>query len=198
MNLKRTFDIISSMCVLILLSPVLLAISIIILFDSKGPVFYIQERIGMNGNGFNLFKYRTMYINSDKQGLLTVGGKDNRVTKIGYYLRKYKIDEIPQLFNVLLGQMSIVGPRPEVRKYVDMYTFDQKKVLSVRPGLTDFASLKFINENELLEQASNPEQYYIKEIMPIKLALNIKYINSISARTDFKIIFLTLLKIIRK
>ncbi len=140
------------------------------------PVFYLQTRVGLNGKDFKLFKFRTMHKDSDKKGLLTVGGRDPRVTTIGYYLRKYKLDELPQLFNVLFGTMSLVGPRPEVRKYVDLYTKEQQQVLSVKPGITDFASLEYINENDLLAKSSDPEKIYIDEIMPAKLALNSKYI----------------------
>ena len=161
------------------------------------PVFYLQRRVGKNGKDFKLFKFRTMQKNADQKGLLTVGGHDPRVTNIGYYLRKYKLDELPQLFNVLFGTMSLVGPRPEVRKYVDLYTNEQREVLLVRPGITDFASLEFINENDLLAKSSNPEQTYINEIMPAKLALNARYIKQQGLLTDFKIILSTILKIIK-
>lgn len=161
------------------------------------PIFYLQIRVGRNGQDFKLFKFRTMHTDADKKGLLTVGGHDPRVTKIGYYLRKYKLDELPQLFNVLFGTMSLVGPRPEVRKYVDLYTNEQKQVLSVRPGITDFASLEFINENDLLAKSSNPEQTYINEVMPAKLSLNAKYIEQQGVLTDLKIILNTILKIVK-
>ena len=161
------------------------------------PVFYLQSRVGKNGRDFKLFKFRTMHTNADKKGLLTVGGHDPRVTNIGYYLRKYKLDELPQLFNVFFGTMSLVGPRPEVRKYVDLYTNEQQKVLSVRPGITDFASLEFINENDLLANSTDPEQTYIHEIMPAKLTLNARYIEQQGVFTDFKIIMYTILKIVQ-
>ena len=161
------------------------------------PIFYFQKRVGKNSKNFKLFKFRTMEKDSEKKGLLTVGGRDPRVTKIGFYLRKYKLDELPQLFNVLFGTMSLVGPRPEVRKYVDLYTQKQKEVLSVRPGITDFASLKYINENDLLLKSPNPEETYIKDVMPAKLALNAEYIKQQGILVDFKIIFKTLLKIIK-
>jgi len=170
-------------------------IGVFIIFNSGFPVFYLQMRVGRNNRDFKLFKFRTMYTNSDKRGLLTVGGRDLRITGIGYYLRKYKIDELPQLFNVLIGNMSLVGPRPEVRKYVNLYDPEQLLVLSVKPGITDFASLEFINENELLYQSADPEQTYIYKIMPEKLALNKKYIEQKSFLTDLKIIFSTLKKI---
>jgi lipopolysaccharide/colanic/teichoic acid biosynthesis glycosyltransferase len=161
------------------------------------PIFYLQTRVGKNNKDFKLFKFRTMGKDADKKGLLTVGGRDPRVTNIGYYLRKYKLDELPQLFNVLFGSMSLVGPRPEVRKYVDLYTQEQQKVLSVKPGITDFASLEFINENEVLAKSSNPEETYINEVMPHKLELNRKYIQQQSFLVDIKIICDTLLKIVK-
>lgn len=161
------------------------------------PLFYLQTRVGKKGKDFKLFKFRTMHLDADKKGLLTVGGRDPRVTSIGYYLRKYKLDELPQLFNVLFGTMSLVGPRPEVRKYVDLYTKEQQQVLSVKPGITDFASLEYINENDLLAKSNNPEKTYIEEIMPAKLALNMKYIQQQSILVDFKIILNTIFKIIK-
>jgi lipopolysaccharide/colanic/teichoic acid biosynthesis glycosyltransferase len=161
------------------------------------PIFYLQERVGKDGKFFLLYKFRTMHLNADKKGLLTVGGRDPRVTKIGYYLRKYKLDELPQLFNVFFGSMSLVGPRPEVRKYVELYNNEQRNVLSVKPGITDYASLEFINENEILAQSSNPEQTYIHEVMPAKLELNSKYIKQQSFIIDIKIIIKTILKIMK-
>ena len=180
---------------IILLSPFLLIIILIVAFSSRGGVFYIQQRVGKNGRDFSLFKFRTMKTGSDAKGLLTVGARDSRITGVGYFLRKYKLDELPQLFNVLFGSMSLVGPRPEVRKYVDMYNEEQKKVLQVKPGITDYASIEYVNENEVLAKSSNPEETYIKEIMPHKLQLNIKYISEKSFATDLKIIFRTLGKI---
>lgn len=194
--IKRLFDIFFSLIGLIILSIPFLIISVIISIDSKGGVFYKQVRVGKNGIDFNLLKFRSMAIDSDKAGLLTVGGRDNRITKIGYTLRKYKIDELPQLINVLFGDMSLVGPRPEVRKYVELYNSDQKRVLSVKPGITDYASIEYRNENELLGKAENPEELYINEIMPAKLKLNLKYIEEQGLGTDFKIIFRTIVKII--
>ncbi len=195
--LKRFFDIIASFFGILCLLPVFLVISLLMLFTSGFPLFYIQSRVGRNGKLFHLYKFRTMYLNSDKQGLLTVGGHDARVTKLGYYLRKYKLDELPQLFNVLSGSMSLVGPRPEVKKYVDLYTQEQLIVLSVRPGITDFASIEYINENEILAQSSNPEYTYINEIMPAKLALNTQYIKQKNFFLDLKIIINTVIKIIK-
>ena len=155
-------------------------------------MFYKQRRVGLNGRDFTLYKFRSMAVGSDKKGLLTVGGKDSRVTKAGYFIRKYKLDELPQLFNVLKGDMSFVGPRPEVRKYVDMYSEEQKRVLSVRPGITDIASMKDRNENDILAKAENPEQYYIDVIMPDKLALNLEYIDTRNFFRDIKLIFRTI------
>ena len=163
-------------------------------FDSAGPIFYIQKRVGLNGNDFNLFKFRSMRVNADKLGLLTVGGRDPRITNSGYIIRKYKLDELPQLFNVLKGEMSLVGPRPEVRKYVDLYTSDQRQVLQVRPGITDEASIKYKNENDLLAISENPEKTYIEEIMPAKLELNKKYIQNPSMVNYFSIILRTIFK----
>lgn len=193
---KRIFDIFFSLLGLLVLSPFLILISLFIVIGSGLPVFYIQKRVGRYDVDFGLFKFRTMKKNADKAGLLTVGGRDPRITGIGYYLRKYKLDELPQLLNVLFGNMSLVGPRPEVRKYVDMYTNEQKEVLKVRPGITDFASLEYFEENELLANSKDPEQTYIKEIMPAKLQLNKKYVSQMDLGTDFKIIFKTLKRIV--
>ena len=193
--MKRLFDILASLIGLILLSPFLILISFAIVITSGFPVFYLQTRVGKNNVDFKLFKFRSMANNSDKKGLLTVGGRDPRITPVGYILRRFKLDELPQLFNVLFGNMSLVGSRPEVRKYVDMYNEEQKKVLSVQPGITDYASLDYINENELLAKSSNPEETYIKEVMPAKLQLNLKYINEAGLGTDLKIIFKTIGKI---
>ena len=193
--LKRIFDIIVSFIGLIILFPFFLIISILIVFDSKGGVFYKQVRVGRGNKDFELYKFRTMKVNADKKGLLTVGSKDNRITRMGYYLRKYKIDELPQLINVVNGSMSFVGPRPEVRKYVGLYSDEQKKVLSVRPGITDYASIEYFNENDMLAKSQNPEETYIKEIMPVKLELNKKYINNPTLGTDVLIILKTVAKI---
>lgn len=195
--MKRLFDIIASLVGITILSPFLILISLAVALTSGFPVFYLQTRVGKNNKDFKLFKFRSMANNSDKKGLLTVGGRDPRITRVGYFLRKYKLDELPQLFNVLFGSMSLVGPRPEVRKYVDLYNEEQKKVLSVQPGITDYASLDYINENELLAKSSNPEETYIKEVMPAKLQLNMKYINEIGLGTDLKLIFKTISKIFK-
>lgn len=195
--LKRIFDIFFSFIGLMILLIPFIIISMIIVLDSRGGIFYKQVRVGRNGNDFKLFKFRSMRTDADKAGLLTVGGRDNRITKVGYYIRKYKIDELPQLINVLIGDMSLVGPRPEVRKYVDMYTTEQLEVLSVKPGITDYASIEYSNENEILGKASDPEFVYINEIMPAKLNLNLKYIKEQGVGTDLKIIFNTILKIVK-
>lgn len=195
--MKRIFDLVFSIAGLILLSPVFLIISLLIKIDSKGPVFYRQLRVGKNNSDFRLLKFRTMKTDSDKNGLLTVGGRDARITGAGYYLRKFKIDELPQLINVAAGEMSFVGPRPEVRRYVDLYDDEQRKVLNVLPGITDVASIKYRNENELLEKSEDPESYYIDNIMPDKLKLNIDYIEQRSFTNDLKVIFKTLITIFR-
>jgi hypothetical protein len=196
MILKRLVDIVVSLFFLFLLFPILVLLAILIKLESNGHVFYLQVRVGLNGKDFRIFKFRTMFIGSDKAGLLTVGGRDPRITKVGVFIRKYKLDELPQLINVLNGEMSLVGPRPEVRKYVAMYNVEQLKVLSVKPGITDYASIQYSDENELLAKSVDPEKTYIDEVMPAKLLLNLKYINEISWLTDLKIIGLTVRKII--
>ncbi len=194
--LKRIADILLSFTGLIILLPFFLIIALFIIINNGFPVFYVQKRVGRYDVDFGLIKFRTMKKNADKAGLLTVGGRDPRITSVGYYLRKYKIDELPQLINVLFGSMSLVGPRPEVRKYVEMYTAAQKEVLMVKPGITDYASLLYFEENELLAASSDPEQTYIKEVMPAKLELNKKYISQMGFGTDMKIIFKTLKRIV--
>lgn len=194
--LKRIFDIILSLFGLILLSPFMIIIAILIKLDSKGSVFFKQVRVTKNGREFKIFKYRTMKVGSDKYSQITVG-KDNRITKIGSFLRKYKLDEIPQLINVLIGDMSLVGPRPEVPKYVALYTDEQKEILKVRAGITDYASIEFSNENDILADEADPEKAYIEKIMPKKIELNKKYLSEISVITDIKIILLTIKKILK-
>lgn len=195
--MKRLFDIFFSLLGIAVLSPLYIIISILIVIDSKGGILYKQERIGQGGKIFKVFKFRTMRPDSFSKGALTVGSRDPRITNVGYYLRKYKLDELPQLFNVLFGDMSFVGPRPEVKKYTDLYTEEQRTVLSVRPGITDYASIKFRNENDLLSVSDNPEQLYIDEIMPEKLALNMKYVNDNNVFKDIRIIFDTFYAIIK-
>lgn len=196
--IKRLFDITFSFLALLILLPLFLLIGLLIVLDSKGGVFYKQMRVGKNNKDFGLYKFRTMRKDAHKSGLLTVGGRDARITNVGYYLRKYKLDELPQFINIFKGQMSFVGPRPEVRKYVDLYNEEQLKVLSVKPGLTDYASIEYMDENDLLAKSADPEQTYIKEIMPAKLELNLRYINDQSFLTDMKIILRTLLKIVSR
>ena len=193
----RFFDFILSLVGLVVLAPIFVVLAIWIKTDSKGPVFYKQVRVGQNGIDFGLFKFRSMVVDADKKGLITVGGRDPRITRSGYFIRKYKLDELPQLINVLVGDMSLVGPRPEVRKYVDLYTDEQQKVLSVKPGITDYASIEYMDENEILGKSSDPEKTYIEEIMPEKIKYNMKYIQNKNVSEYFKIIFLTLLKIVR-
>ena len=194
--LKRIFDITLSLFGLIILLPFMLIIAILIRIDSKGPVFFKQIRVTKNGKEFKIFKYRTMRVGSDKYSQITVG-KDGRITKIGSFLRKYKLDEIPQLINVLIGDMSLVGPRPEVPKYVALYTDEQKEILKVRAGITDYASIEFSDENDLLASEEEPEKAYIEKIMPKKIELNKKYLSEISILTDIKIILLTIKKILK-
>lgn len=195
--MKRFFDLLVSLFGLLLLTPVFLILAILIKLDSPGPVFYIQERVGQGFKLFNLFKFRTMRVDADKLTAITVGARDPRITSVGYYLRKYKLDEFPQLINVLLGTMSLVGPRPELKKFVDLYTPEQQQVLTIKPGITDYASIEFRNENELLAGKPNPIDFYIREIMPVKLALNLKYLQSRSFWSDLVIIFRTLISIVK-
>lgn len=194
---KRIFDILSSTCAIFILAPFFVFIAILIRIDSKGPIIYRQKRVGKGNKDFYLNKFRTMVTDADKKGQLTVGMRDSRITKMGYFLRKYKLDEFPQLINVLNGEMSIVGPRPEVRKYVNLYNEKQLRVLNALPGLTDTASLTYINENEILGKAENPEKTYIEEVMPAKLELNLQYIEKQNLKTDIDLIFQTLKKIIK-
>lgn len=189
--MKRIFDIVASGIGLILLSPLFVILAIWIKCDSIGPVFYKQVRVGRNNMDFQLFKFRSMRVGSDKKGLITVGGHDPRITRSGYYIRKYKLDEFPQLINVFKGDMSLVGPCPEVRKYVDMYTEEQMHVLDVRPGITDLASIRYRNENELLERVNDPDKYYVEVIMPDKLRINLEYVARHSFTFDIRLIFQT-------
>jgi lipopolysaccharide/colanic/teichoic acid biosynthesis glycosyltransferase len=192
---KRFFDLMFSLFGLIILSPFFLIISLCISIHSKGGVYYIQKRVGKHGKEFNIIKFRTMFAGAENKGLLTIGNQDSRITKPGKWLRKRKLDELPQLINILKGEMSFVGPRPEVRKYVNLYNPEQKMVLSVRPGLTDYASLVYINESEVLASHGNPEKAYTEKIMQEKLALNLKYLQEKGLLTDVKIIVKTLGKI---
>ena len=189
--MKRLFDIVASGIGLVLLSPLFLVLAIWIKMDSKGPVFYRQVRVGKNNKNFRILKFRSMHVGADKGSLVTIGGRDSRITRSGYYIRKYKFDEIPQLINVFIGDMSLVGPRPEVRYYVNYWTSEQMHVLDVRPGITDPASIKFRNENELMEKAETPEDYYINVIMQEKIKLYLEYVENASFWYDIKLIFMT-------
>lgn len=194
--MKRIFDILFSLIVLAVFLPFGIVIALIILLTSKGGVFYVQERIGRHEKPFGLLKFRTMRKDADKLGKLTVGMRDPRITGIGYFLRKYKLDEFPQFINVLLGSMSVVGPRPEVKEYVDLYTPAQKQVLNVKPGITDYASLEYFEENELLGKSTDPRKTYIEEVMPAKLELNKKYASNPSIGQDVKIVWKTFVRVI--
>ena len=189
--MKRLFDIVASGCGLLVLSPLFLILAIWIKLDSPGPVFYRQVRVGRGNKDFRIFKFRSMRVGSDKGSLVTIGGHDPRITRSGYFIRKFKLDEFPQLINVFVGDMSLVGPRPEVRHYVDYWTPEQMHVLDVRPGITDPASIKFRNENELMEAASDPEKYYIEVIMQEKIKLYLEYVQHHSFLGDIGLIFKT-------
>lgn len=196
--MKRIFDIVASGLGLIVLSPLFLILAIWIKLDSKGPVFYRQVRVGRGNKDFRIYKFRSMRVGSDKGSLVTIGGHDPRVTKSGYFIRKFKFDELPQLINVFLGDMSLVGPRPEVRHYVDYWTPVQMHVLDVRPGITDPASIKFRNENELMEKAEDPEKYYIEVIMQEKIKLYLEYVEKHSFFYDLGLIFKTFWVIVKE
>lgn len=195
---KRCFDIVFSLIGLIILLPILILIAIIIKIDSKGPILFLQGRVGKNNKDFNIYKFRTMRIQSETEGLLTLGNHDSRITKVGYFLRLYKIDEFPQLINILKGDMSFVGPRPELRYYVNFYSEDDMKIFVVRPGITGLASLKYRNEVELLKAANNPEEFFIKTIIPDKLKYNKAYIKNRSFFFDLKLILNTIIRVVTK
>ncbi len=194
--LKRIFDILLSGIGILLLLPLFLVVIVWIKSDSKGSAFYRQLRVGQFGKDFSLLKFRSMRIGSDKAGLLTIGGRDPRVTRSGFFIRKYKIDELPQLFNVFFGQMSLVGPRPEVRKYVDLYNETQQRVLLVKPGITDLASLEYFDENDLLAKSEHPEKTYVEVVMPHKLELNLQYIDQSGLLADVRIILRTIKRVV--
>ncbi|OYX27652.1 MAG: glycosyl transferase [Flavobacteriales bacterium 32-35-8] len=193
--IKRSFDVVLSIIALIILSPLLFIIAIAIKRDSQGPVLFIQERVGKNNKDFNIYKFRTMYVASQTKGLLTLGNHDSRITKIGYFLRRYKIDEFPQLINILIGDMSFVGPRPELRHYVNFYNQEDHIIFTVRPGITSLASLKYRNEVELLAAYEDPESYFINTIIPDKLKLNKEYIKKQNLFYDLKLIIITITKV---
>ena len=196
--MKRLLDIVASGLGILFLSPFLILIAIWIKLDSPGPIFYRQVRVGRHNKDFKIFKFRSMRVGADKGSLVTIGGRDPRVTRSGYYIRKFKIDELPQLINVFLGDMSLVGPRPEVRHYVNYWTPEQMHVLDVRPGITDPASIKFRNENELMEKSEDPENYYINVIMQEKIKLYLEYVNNHSFLGDIALIFKTFWTIIKE
>lgn len=198
MIVKRWFDIIFSFIGLIILAPILILISIVIKLDSKGPILFIQGRVGKNNIDFNIYKFRTMKVQSESKGLLTLGNHDSRITKVGYFLRRYKIDEFPQLFNTLKGDMSFVGPRPELRYYVNFYKEDDLKIFAVRPGITGLASLKYRNEVELLKAADDPETFFIETIIPDKLRYNKEYIKTRNFFLDLKLILITIIQVLTK
>ena len=172
-------------------------VALAIRIDDPGPVFYRQVRVGRNGKEFRIFKFRTMVVDADKKGLQITVGRDNRITRMGAFLRKTKLDELAQLLNVFIGDMSFVGPRPEVPRYVNMYTPYQRQVLLVRPGITDYASIAYRNENDLLAGAEDPERMYIDVIMPDKIELNMKYLREISPLADLKLIFGTIAAVVK-
>ncbi|MGN6179866.1 MAG: sugar transferase [Mucilaginibacter sp.] len=192
MLLKRVFDFTVALMGIVILLPLLPVIALIIVADTPGGVFFKQNRVGKNRRVFLLYKFRTMYVNAERSGQLTVGHHDNRITATGYWLRKYKLDELPQLFNILVGDMSFVGPRPEVEKYVNNYSSEQLRVLDVRPGLTDWSSLEFFNESALLATSQQPEKYYINKILPMKISRSLVYINQRSFTKDLRVIFITI------
>ena len=195
--LIRLLDIVLSLLGLFFLLPIFVILAVWIKFDSQGSIFFRQIRVGKDGRDFRIYKFRTMIVNAEKMGIITIGERDPRITNSGYFLRKYKLDELPQLINVLKGEMSFVGPRPEVRKYVEMYNQEQLKILTIKPGITDYASIEYINEDEILGKSLDPEKTYIEEIMPQKIKYNMKYINNKTVIEYFKIIFLTIIKIIK-
>ena len=197
MDSIRCFDVLFAFLGIVILLPFFIVIALLIKLTSAGPILFKQNRVGKKNIDFKLFKFRTMQINAESKGQLTVGGRDSRITNVGYFLRKFKLDELPQLFNVLNGTTSLVGPRPEVRKFVNFYTVEQQKVLLVLPGITDFASIEFRNENELLANATNPEQYYIEVIMSKKIDLNKQFIENRTLKNYFSILFTTVLTSVR-
>ena len=194
--MKRIFDIIVSLVILLIFLPFGILIGLWIALESKGGIFYRQERIGKNGVPFYMLKLRSMNVNADKEGKLTVGMRDPRITNSGAFIRKFKLDEFPQFINVLKGEMSIVGPRPEVKEYVDLYTEEQREILTVLPGITDYASIEYFKENELLGNSSDPVQTYVNEIMPAKIELNKKYLSNPGLSQDLKIMWKTFLRMI--
>lgn len=193
---KRLFDIVFALLLLVVLSPMLIVFALLVALTSPGGAFFRQVRVGMGGREFRLLKFRTMRPGSEAKGQLTIGGRDPRVTSIGYFLRKSKLDELPQLWNVLVGDMSVVGPRPEVPRYVAMYSTEQREVLNVRPGITGMASIDYIDENEILARSTDPERTYTQEVMPAKLRLDLRYVRERSFALDMRIIGVTLRRVV--
>lgn len=193
---KRVFDLCIAIPGLIFLSPLFLVVALLIKLDDGGPVFFLQERVGYRGRRFRIWKFRTMYVGAEQKGSLTIG-EDPRITRVGRWLRKWKIDELPQLINVVLGEMSLVGPRPEVPKYVALYNEEQLRVLDLVPGITDPASISFRNESDILATVSDPEQVYVERIMPEKIRINLKYAEKATVWTDFIVIWRTLLALLK-
>jgi len=193
---KRLFDLFFTLLGLPFLLPLFFIIGLLIKLEDGGSIFFIQKRIGYKGKSFLMWKFRTMIVDAEKKGTLITIGKDPRITRVGYCLRKFKLDELPQLFNVLKGEMSLVGPRPEVEKYVMLYTPEQRQVLNLIPGMTDPASIKYVNENEILAQAEDPERVYIEKVMPEKIKLNLEYAKTASCWRDFLVVIKTVLRIL--
>jgi lipopolysaccharide/colanic/teichoic acid biosynthesis glycosyltransferase len=193
---KRFFDFCSSLIGLIILSPVMLMTAIFIKLNDNGPVFFAQERMGKGFEKFKLLKFRTMIVNADKKGEAITKGEDPRITGIGKFLRHYKLDELPQLINVLKGEMSMVGPRPEVEKYVAVFKDQYQQILTIKPGITDYATLQFRNEEEILNEYEDTHEGYMKGVLPAKIELYLKYLNEMNFVTDLKIIFKTLWRIV--
>lgn len=197
-TMKRLVDLLLSALLLLVFSPILLLLGVAVWMESGRPVFFKQIRVGKGEKEFTLLKFRSMYVNAEARGQLTLGDRDPRVTRVGYFLRKSKLDELPQLINVFRGDMSLVGPRPEVPKYVALYNEEQRKVLNVKPGITDMASIEYMDEAEILAQAEDPEKKYIEEVMPHKLSINLSYQKRRrGVLSDLKVLVLTALKIFR-
>jgi lipopolysaccharide/colanic/teichoic acid biosynthesis glycosyltransferase len=196
--MKRLFDVVAAFLALVLLAPVMFLLAVAVVVSSPGGAFFRQTRVGRHGHTFQLLKFRSMRPGSEAGGQITVGARDPRITGIGHFLRRTKLDELPQLINIVKGDMSVVGPRPEVPRYVALYTAEQRAVLSVRPGLTSMASIAYINENEVLGRSSEPERAYVEEVMPAKLALDLHYVRERSLALDLHIIAATMLRIMRQ
>jgi len=196
--MKRLFDVVAAFLALVLLAPVMFLLAVAVVVSSPGGAFFRQTRVGRHGHTFQLLKFRSMRPGSEAGGQITVGARDPRITGIGHFLRRTKLDELPQLINIVKGDMSVVGPRPEVPRYVALYTAEQRAVLSVRPGLTSMASIAYINENEVLGRSSEPERAYVEEVMPAKLALDLHYVRERSLALDLHIIAATILRIVRQ